>query len=112
MTDNITLEELLDYRCHDFDDKPAVRDAWDYVVNGCSGEFSACSAENWRRHGKERHMRHTPEYIEYLANILRAADTWPFPPLHAAGQSLWNGHHRAQAAILAQWDKPIPIRWY
>lgn len=87
----ITLEQLCNLACHDYD-------SW--------GEISA---ENWKQHGNTRWLRRTPEYIQHLADILAVSATWPFPPLQVSGSQLWNGHHRAQAAVLAQWDKPIPV---
>ncbi|QFG08661.1 ParB-like nuclease domain protein [Mycobacterium phage Vanisoa] len=44
-----------------------------------------------------------------VAAILKDADVWPFPPLMVRGNVLYDGHHRANAAIRIGWDKEIPV---
>ncbi|QBJ01166.1 ParB-like nuclease domain protein [Mycobacterium phage Arissanae] len=44
-----------------------------------------------------------------IAAILKDADEWPFPPLVVRDKTLYNGHHRSNAAIMAGWDKEIPV---
>ncbi|QFG12583.1 ParB-like nuclease domain protein [Mycobacterium phage Toaka] len=41
--------------------------------------------------------------------ILKTSDQWPFPPLTVRENTLYDGHHRANAAIKAGWDKEIPV---
>jgi len=43
------------------------------------------------------------------ADILRTAEEWPFPPLEVVGGTLVDGHHRANAALMVEWDKEIPV---
>lgn len=44
-----------------------------------------------------------------VASILEQADEWPFPALAAKHGVLYDGHHRANAALLVGWSKPIPV---
>ncbi|QFG04657.1 ParB-like nuclease domain protein [Mycobacterium phage Keziacharles14] len=44
-----------------------------------------------------------------VAAILKTSDQWPFPPLTVIGDRLYDGHHRANAAIKVGWDKEIPV---
>ncbi|AOT24824.1 ParB-like nuclease domain protein [Mycobacterium phage Isiphiwo] len=54
------------------------------------------------------------EKVSQIADILKGSDEWPFPPLVVRGKTLYDGHHRANAAIKAGWDKPIPVteQWW
>lgn len=47
--------------------------------------------------------------VSQVADILKGSDEWPFPPLTVRGDHLFDGHHRANAAIKAGWSKPIPV---
>lgn len=47
--------------------------------------------------------------VHQVAALLLEADVWPFPPLNVWGDTLMDGHHRSNAAILVGWDKPIPV---
>ncbi|ABE67409.1 ParB-like nuclease domain protein [Mycobacterium phage Che12] len=49
------------------------------------------------------------EKVGQVADILKRSDEWPFDPLTVRGTTLYDGHHRANAAILAGWSKPIPV---
>jgi hypothetical protein len=49
------------------------------------------------------------EKVHEVVNILNVSDEWPFEPLFVSNKTLYNGHHRANAAILAGWSKPIPV---
>lgn len=55
-----------------------------------------------------------PEYgkfwdkVEEIAALLDGAKEWPLPPLMVKRGTLYDGHHRANAAIKVGWDKPIP----
>ncbi|AXH48852.1 ParB-like nuclease domain protein [Mycobacterium phage Steamy] len=49
------------------------------------------------------------EKVSQIEAILKEADDWPLPPLMVRGDTLFDGHHRANAAIKAGWDKPIPV---
>ncbi|QGH78087.1 ParB-like nuclease domain protein [Mycobacterium phage LoneWolf] len=44
-----------------------------------------------------------------VAAILKDSTVWPFPPLMVREGVLYDGHHRANAAIKAGWDKEIPV---
>ncbi|AER48278.1 ParB-like nuclease domain protein [Mycobacterium phage Blue7] len=47
--------------------------------------------------------------VSQIADILKGSDEWPFPPLVVRGNILYDGHHRANAALKVGWDKPIPV---
>ncbi|AVP42209.1 ParB-like nuclease domain protein [Mycobacterium phage GreedyLawyer] len=47
--------------------------------------------------------------VSQVAEILKCCDEWPFPPLVVREKTLYDGHHRANAAIKVGWDKPIPV---
>uniref|UniRef100_A0AAU8GRN0 ParB-like nuclease domain n=1 Tax=Mycobacterium phage BabyBack TaxID=3158877 RepID=A0AAU8GRN0_9CAUD len=49
--------------------------------------------------------------VNEVAEILKGSDTWPFEPIEVSSDRtvLYDGHHRSNAAILAGWDKPIPV---
>ncbi|ATW60218.1 ParB-like nuclease domain protein [Mycobacterium phage Ph8s] len=47
--------------------------------------------------------------VDQVADILKESDEWPFNPLTVIGKTLYDGHHRANAAIRVGWDKPIPV---
>lgn len=49
------------------------------------------------------------EKVNQVAGILKGSDDWPFPPLTVRGNTLYDGHHRANAALLVGWSKPIPV---
>ncbi|ALF00958.1 hypothetical protein SEA_SERENITY_91 [Mycobacterium phage Serenity] len=49
------------------------------------------------------------EKVDQVAEILKASDEWPFDPLTVRDNTLYDGHHRANAAIKSGWDKPIPV---
>ncbi|AGR46501.1 ParB-like nuclease domain protein [Mycobacterium phage Odin] len=49
------------------------------------------------------------EKVGQVADILKGSDEWPFDPLTVRGKTLYDGHHRANAAILVGWSKPIPV---
>ncbi|QBP30562.1 ParB-like nuclease domain protein [Mycobacterium phage Charm] len=52
------------------------------------------------------------EKVGEVVNILKTSNDWPFEALEVNGDKtyLFDGHHRANAAILANWDKPIPVQ--
>lgn len=47
--------------------------------------------------------------VNEVAEILKGSNEWPFQPLTVNGERLLDGHHRANAAIVAGWEKPIPV---
>ncbi|WP_232077231.1 hypothetical protein [Mycolicibacterium aichiense] len=47
--------------------------------------------------------------VQEVVDILLVSHEWPFEPLTVGGDTLYDGHHRANAAIIANWDKPIPV---
>ncbi|QFP95566.1 ParB-like nuclease domain protein [Mycobacterium phage GaugeLDP] len=72
----------------------------------------------------DEYYQHTPRYnfrggvtghfwtkVNEVAEILKGSDTWPFEPIEVSSDRkvLYDGHHRSNGAILAGWDKPIPI---
>lgn len=69
----------------------------------------------------ERYYETTPRYnyrggvtgkfwdkVREVADILEQSEEWPFPALAVVGGVLFDGHHRANAALLVKWDKGIP----
>lgn len=70
---------------------------------------NARTATWWKGHRDSGHESWS-EYVDSLADILRSAEEWPFPPIEVSGPWLYDGHHRTQAALRAGWDKPIPIQ--
>lgn len=46
--------------------------------------------------------------VHEVADILNVSNEWPFEPIEVWQGSLQDGHHRTQAALLVEWDKPIP----
>ena len=50
--------------------------------------------------------------VNEVADILKGSDEWPFEPIEVCGKTLLDGHHRSNAAIVAGWDKPIPVVKY
>lgn len=49
--------------------------------------------------------------VHEVVDILNSSNEWPFEPLEVSRdrKTLWDGHHRSNAAILAGCDKPIPV---
>lgn len=66
----------------------------------------------WKGHRDSGHETWS-EYIDSLADILRDAEVWPFPPIEVSRSrnALYDGHHRTQAALRAGWDKPIAVQF-
>jgi hypothetical protein len=117
----IMLEDLKTWKCGDFSCTVDVGNAWDRMTYGDrnTGHYESRGSdvmdpESGERIRRSSHIRHTTAYIEYLASVLAGAQEWPFPPLTGdpANARLDNGHHRAQAAVLAGWDKPIPVTYF
>ncbi|AGK86116.1 ParB-like nuclease domain protein [Mycobacterium phage Kerberos] len=51
------------------------------------------------------------EKVGEVVDILKNSNEWPFEPIEVSRDKtrLYDGHHRSNAAILAGWDKPIPV---
>ncbi|QGJ88838.1 ParB-like nuclease domain protein [Mycobacterium phage Yecey3] len=53
------------------------------------------------------------EKVGEHADLLRDSNdgSWPFPPLELGQNGTWlyDGHHRANAAIMVDWPHPIPV---
>lgn len=70
----------------------------------------------------EQYYRTTPRYnykggvtgqfwnkVQEIVEILHGSNEWPFKPVQVRGGVLYDGHHRCTAALVAGWDKPIPV---
>ncbi|QFG11598.1 ParB-like nuclease domain protein [Mycobacterium phage BogosyJay] len=82
----------------------------------CTIEDSGQHLDRYYHNNSRRISDHTPPVyggfwtkVGEVAAILKDSTDWPFPPLMVREGVLYDGHHRANAAIKAGWDKEIPV---
>ncbi|QBJ00268.1 ParB-like nuclease domain protein [Mycobacterium phage Pharaoh] len=108
MTDTLTLDEVSKLNSNDvaclLRTQCTIADSGQHL----EGYYITNSREVRPGSGHSEYGRFWDKVGE-IAEILKGSDEWPLPPLMVRGDTLYDGHHRANAAIKAGWDKPIPV---
>ncbi|AHG23870.1 hypothetical protein CH25_gp16 [Mycobacterium phage EagleEye] len=104
-TDTMTLEEVSQLRSGDVDSIFGI----DCTIAD-SGEHLDEYYQKYPRYNFRKPGGFWAKVNE-VAEILKGSDEWPFEPIEISSdrKTLWDGHHRSNAAILVGWDKPIPV---
>ncbi|ASZ75248.1 ParB-like nuclease domain protein [Mycobacterium phage MissWhite] len=107
-TDTMTLEEVSRLRANDVSSMAGV--SCTVAESGQYLDEYYQDHERWNYQGGVT-GKFWDKVYEVVA-ILETAEEWPFEPIEVSNDKtvLYDGHHRSNAAILAGWDKPIPVK--
>ncbi|EKF22980.1 hypothetical protein C731_2983 [Mycolicibacterium hassiacum DSM 44199] len=107
-TDTMTLEEVARLKANDVSSMVGI--SCSVAESGQYLEEYYQSNPRWNYQGGV-----TGKFwdkVHEVVDILNVSDEWPFEPIEVNRDKtvLYDGHHRANAALLAGWDKPIPVK--